>query len=49
MHPEQLGDNETTFTLHADATGCAGDTYIGIVLASRGGESQSVPVVMPVE
>jgi hypothetical protein len=49
VHPDKLGDNETTFTLHADATGCAGDTYVGTVLATRGGETQTVPVIMPVE
>lgn len=49
VRPEKLEDDEATFTLHADATGCEGDTYLGTVLASRGGEAESVPVHIVVD
>ena len=49
VNPDKLGDGETTFTLHADATGCEGDTYKGTVLASRGDETQPKKVFIVVE
>jgi hypothetical protein len=49
VHPEKLGDRETTFTLLADATKCeGGDIYLGTVLASRGGETKPVEVFITV-
>ena len=45
----ELADGERTFSLHADATDCEGDTYKGTVLASRGGKTLPVKVFIVVE
>jgi hypothetical protein len=49
VDPSELEDGKTTFILHADATGCEGDTYKGTVLASRGGETRPKKVFIVIE
>ena len=48
VRPRKLAEGQTTFTVYADATGFPGDAYVGTVLASRGGQTESVEVFIQV-
>jgi hypothetical protein len=48
VDPQKLAEGATAFRLRADATSCGGDTYVGKVLASGGGEPEPVDVYIVV-